>query len=151
MNAISDLLAKKRAAQIARMEGEISEVDEEAVDRDLKAIRGKSRPTRARTPRRVPSRSMVFSSHARQRMSQRRMDAEVVYAIWRAGELRTQPDGRHVHVVTRKGLAVATAADGRLLRAWMGCAIVVAHDQDPDRYVLLTVLASGEDTRVWGG
>lgn len=143
---VAQLLAEKRAAQIRRMNGE-EDVDDSKVDAELAEM--SSRRRKGYRPRKPKSRSLKFSDHARKRMAQRRMDAKVVYAIWRVGEEVSQPGDRRAYVVTRKSLEAATREDAQDLESWCGCAIVVV-DLPKAGPLLVTVLAAGEDTRVTG-
>ena len=141
MSRIAELLAAKRVAQIKRMNGE-ENVDDKAVDEELAKLT-KMKPTRKKGE---PNRSLKISGHARKRMSQRGMGANVVYAIWRVAEERKQSDGRRVYVLTRKSIEAATYRDAQLLEPWCRCAIVIV--DLPSGPMLVTVLAAGEDTRV---
>lgn len=90
------------------------------------------------------SEQLRFSAHARERMAQRSRTARHVYAIYRYGESWSQGD-RVIYTASDKAIREATAVAAAVLREVRGEAIVVA----PGR-VLVTVLAAGEDTRVWG-
>lgn len=127
------------------MNGE-ENVDDKDVDEELAKIRAQPKNGRSRKMRKQSGR-LTFCGHARRRMAQRGMRANVVYAIWRVGEERRQSDGRRVYVLTRDSLEVATSRDAELLEEWHGCAIVVTDDPEIGP-MLVTVLNAGEDTRV---
>ena len=77
-------------------------------------------------------------------MAQRGMTPQLIYTIYRFGESLAQGD-RVIYTASDKAIREATATSAAILRQVRGEAIVVA----PGR-VLVTVLARGEDTRVWG-
>lgn len=147
MSKIEDLLRQKRAAQIRRMEGEPDHEAEAEVDEALAKVSKRTQRGPDRKPLIHNSVRLRFLPHARHRMAQRGMRAKHVYAIWRAGEQRTQSDGRSVYIVTRNALDNAMLADRELLESWMGCAIVLDLDARHENPLLITVLAAGEDTR----
>ncbi len=146
MSKLRDLLRRKRAAQIAKMEGRPI-LDEAVLDAQIDDFK-KRKHKHVKKP--MPSR-LHLTNDARKRMAQRGMSLDVVYAIWRIGTVVPQPDGREIFVVTREALKHADAVDVRCLVSWTGSAILVQPSMENNRSpALITVLADGDDTTFVG-
>lgn len=145
----AEILAARRAAQIARLEGRGGEstMTHEAAQAAAAACAAPAAP-RPRSPRA----RLHFRGHARVRMSQRGMSARIVYDIWRFGEPRPSGRGYTVHHLSRTAMEGLPAAKALELDKWRGAAIVVRTPTtpglDPE---LVTVLADGEDTKFYDG
>lgn len=148
MSKIEDLLRQKRAAQIRRMEGHPDSDAEAEVDRALQEVRKHPKEKRPKR-KKIQNKKINITPHAQQRMAQRGMNLEDVHAIWRSGESHTQSDGRMAYTVTREAIEAAIPEDRVILESWLRCAVVV--EERTRTPVLITILASGEDTKTYSG
>lgn len=149
MSKIEELLRKKREAQIRRMEGEPDLDAERSVERALDKVRKKTKGKKRKKKLGVDFGRINFSNHAKKRMAQRGMQTEDIYTIWRACEPYTQTDGRSVYEVDHAALDHAAQEDKEILKSWIGCAIII--DERFHTPLLITILASGKDTRTQTG
>jgi len=148
MSRIADLLALKRSAQIAALEGREAEPPSE-LDEKLELARreaaARAEQDDRRSRRRPPRRGLHFGPHAKRRMSQRGLTHTDVYHVWAYGTPHPSGDDLVFHMDRD---AVTVAPDWIRARGLDGVAIVVAPPPDPGkRPSVRTVLADGENTR----
>jgi len=149
VSKFEDLLRRKRAAQIAAMEGEDGEAK---IDEEIKRyLRGASKRIRRQSGDRIQSERLRISSHCFTRMAQRRMQVKHLYALWLYGERRElRTPGRTAHAVTESGLKEMPRRERKLLRRLLGAVLLVqAPEEEGTQHVAITVIADGEDTRYW--
>lgn len=140
----AQIIAARRAAQIAAMEGRPGEgLSADEARRAAKEVARRQGPRlRSRAPK---DRPLVFSAHARSRMAQRGLSAADVYCLWQFGE--PFPSGEDTaYCATDRAIRSARDASGRhgsRLGRLRGAAIIV----DDRHRRLVTVIDDGPDTR----
>lgn len=154
MSKVEELLKAHRQAQIARLEGRPSEVDEEELTRRTKKIvratekeARRERINARRTQKEIPRARLFVTKHARTRMSQRGLRMKEVSLMWKFGEcLRLNEAGRTAHVLSDSALSSMPRSVREKLQRFRGAAIIVQEDDGRGQPALVTVLADGEDT-----
>jgi len=149
VSRFEELLRRKRAAQIAQMEGESTDGE---VDAELEAYLQKaSKRMRRKRSSAIDSEKLRISKHCWTRMAQRRMEVKHLYALWLYGERRElRAPGRTAHAVTMAALTEMPKRERKLLRRLVGAVLLVqAPDEPGAQHVAVTVIADGEDTRCW--
>ena len=138
MSRVAEILAAKRAAQIASLEGaECAGPTEDEIaaaqDAARKAI--KKKPTKTKKLR------LQISDHARRRMGQRRMGGDIPHLIWRYGQTLASRDQGVTHfVVSDKALCTMDGWARKRLESFRRCGVVVADAQEDRDPVLVTLI-----------
>ena len=141
-----EILQKRRAAQLAEMEGKEVDYSAEKAQEDANEAGKEIRKRRSRRPTKSETK-LLFTGHARKRMAQFNMSVKDVYLIVKFGDPSAQEyqGQKRVAYQLRKRSEVPP---NWALRAdeLQGAAVVLTRDHDRPR--VITVMRYGKDTRV---